>query len=100
MPKRSIRSQRGLQVQYQAAYFKDEDGWYAVQALDFPGAVSQGKTLKEARYMIRDAMELLAEYLLEEGKPLPQPKPRAKAPDADLVEPVTLLVQVLARAAS
>jgi predicted RNase H-like HicB family nuclease len=43
------------------------------EALDFPGAVTQGFDLSDARLMISSAMEDLAQSLLEEGKPLPAP---------------------------
>ena len=64
-------------LEYRAAYFKSE-GWYIVELVDFPGVVSQGKTLSSARMMIRDALKLMAEYLVEAGKPLPRPNRRAK----------------------
>src|SRR5450759_1977539 len=63
------------------------------EALDFPGAVTQGFDLPDARLMIASAMEDLAQCLLEEGKPLPTPDPDAAA-DADLVELVPLSVHV------
>jgi predicted RNase H-like HicB family nuclease len=59
------------------------------EALDFPGAVSQGFDLPDARLMIASAMEDLAQGLLEEGKPLPVPNPEATS-DADLIELVPL----------
>jgi predicted RNase H-like HicB family nuclease len=43
------------------------------EALDFPGAVTQGFDLADARLMIISALEDLAQALLEEGKPLPVP---------------------------
>ena len=43
------------------------------EALDFPGAVTQGFDLPDARLMIASALEDLAQVLLEEGKPLPVP---------------------------
>jgi predicted RNase H-like HicB family nuclease len=64
------------------------------EALDFPGAVSQGFDLPDARLMIASAMEDLAQILLEEGKPLPTPNPDAAAVDADLIELVPLSVHV------
>jgi predicted RNase H-like HicB family nuclease len=64
------------------------------EALDFPGAVTQGFDLPDARLMIASAMEDLAQLLLEEGKPLPVPNPAAAAPDADLIELVPLSVHV------
>jgi predicted RNase H-like HicB family nuclease len=41
------------------------------EALDFPGAVSQGFDLPDARLMIASALEELAQSLLEEGSPCP-----------------------------
>jgi len=64
------------------------------EALDFPGAVSQGFDLADARLMISSALEDLAQMLLEEGKPLPRPNPDASAPDADLIELAPLSVEV------
>jgi predicted RNase H-like HicB family nuclease len=81
-------------LEYHAAYYKQESGWYVVELLDFPGVVSQGKTLKSARWMIRDALKLMAECYVEEGKPLPQPSPKARAPNADFCEPVRLSIRV------
>jgi len=62
------------------------------EALDFPGAVTQGFDLPDARLMIASALEDLALALLEEGKPLPVPSGDAHSPDADLVELVPLSV--------
>jgi predicted RNase H-like HicB family nuclease len=64
------------------------------EALDFPGAVTQGFDLPDARLMIASAMEDLAQLLLEEGKPLPTPSVDAAAPDASLIELVPLSVHV------
>lgn len=64
------------------------------EALDFPGAISQGFDLPDARLMIASAMEDLAQLLLEEGKPLPTPNPGALAPDADLIELLPLSIHV------
>jgi predicted RNase H-like HicB family nuclease len=66
------------------------------EALDFPGAMTQGFDLPDARLMIASAMEDLAQCLLEEGKPLPTPDPNASA-DADLIELLPLTVYVGAR---
>jgi predicted RNase H-like HicB family nuclease len=56
------------------------------EALDFPGAVTQGFDLADARLMIASALEDLAQILLEEGKALPTPDPNATDPEADLIE--------------
>jgi predicted RNase H-like HicB family nuclease len=68
-------------------------GMVVAEALDFPGAVTQGFDLADARLMIASAMEDLAHCLLEEGKPLPIPNPGATG-DADLIELVPLSVHV------
>jgi predicted RNase H-like HicB family nuclease len=74
-------------LEYHAAYTRDqESGWYIAEVLDFPGALSQGRTLRSARKMIRDALRLLAECLVEEGKPLPRPDPRARDKKAEFME--------------
>jgi len=64
------------------------------EVLDFPGVVSQGFDLADARLMIASALEDMAQMHLEEGKPLPVPNPDAAAPDADLVELMPLTVEV------
>lgn len=56
------------------------------EALDFPGAVTQGFDLPDARLMIAGALENLAQALLEEGKPLPVPSEDAHNPGADRID--------------
>jgi predicted RNase H-like HicB family nuclease len=86
-------------LHYHVAFYLPADGEKMViaEALDFPGAVSQGFDLADARLMIASAMEDLSMLLLEEGKPLPKPDPNAAAPDADLIELIPLSVEVGAR---
>ena len=62
------------------------------EALDFPGAVTQGFDLADARLIIASAMEDLVRCLLEECRPLPTPDPDATG-DAGLVELVPLWVR-------
>ena len=64
------------------------------KVLDFPGGVSQGFDLADARSMIRSALEDLAQTWVELGKPLPQPDPNASDPDADLIEVVSVSIPV------
>jgi antitoxin HicB len=45
-----------------------------------PGAGSQGETVDEALEMTREAIELMIEALMEDGKPVPE--------DADAIESV------------
>ena len=83
-------------LEYHAAYYRDaaDDTWISVEVLDFPGVVTQGRTLDKARRMLRDALGMMADYFLETGKPLPRPDPRVSDPEAFLIEPVYLGVRV------
>ncbi|MEX2286468.1 MAG: type II toxin-antitoxin system HicB family antitoxin [Planctomycetaceae bacterium] len=81
-------------LNYHAAYYRQDNGWYIAKVLDFPGALSQGKTLRSARRMIRDALRLLAECSIEEARPLPVPDPRAKDKRADFQEMLPLHVRI------
>lgn len=74
-------------LRYHVAFYlpKTTGEMVVAEALDFPGAVTQGFDLPDARLMIASAMEDLAQLLLEEGRPLPVPNPAAVA-DADLIE--------------
>jgi predicted RNase H-like HicB family nuclease len=99
----SPRHKRGAQLKYDGhmlryhvAFFLPQapGGMVVAEALDFPGAVSQGFDLPDARLMIASAMEDLAQLLLEDGKPLPTPTADAPPSDADLIELVPLSVHV------
>ncbi len=81
-------------VRYHVAFYlpKRPSQMVVAEALDFPGAVSQGFDLQYARVMITSALEDLAQLLLEQGKPLPPPNPQAADPEADLVELVPVSV--------
>jgi hypothetical protein len=60
--------------------------------LDFPGEVTQGFDLPDARLMIASALDDLAQELLQEGKPLPVPSEDTHDVEADLIELVPLSV--------
>ena len=78
-------------ITYKAMFIFDEDGVHA-EVLDFPGAISCGKDLDEARRMVASALEDMAETYVLMGRPLPLPDPSISDPEADLVEPVHLLL--------
>jgi len=82
-------------LRYHVAFYlsRGDSKMVVAEALDFPGAVTQGFDLADARLMIASALEDLAQVLLEEGKPLPMPDPEASASDADLIELVPLSVE-------
>lgn len=49
---------------------RDEDGMYIAECPAVPGCVSQGKTEKEARKNIQDAIKECIEVRAEKGMPL------------------------------
>lgn len=75
-------------LQYHVAFYlpRGEERMVVAEVLDFPGAVSQGFDLADARDMIASALEEMAEAYLNEGKPLPTPSSAASDPDADYME--------------
>lgn len=81
-------------LRYHVAFYlpRSNGEMVVAQAIDFPGAVTQGFDLPDARLMIASALEDLAQSLLEEGKALPVPAADASAPEADLIELVPLSV--------
>jgi predicted RNase H-like HicB family nuclease len=52
---------------------KDIDSDFGVDFPDFPGCVSAGATLDEARHMAQEALELHIGGMVEDGEPLPAP---------------------------
>jgi predicted RNase H-like HicB family nuclease len=83
---------------YKAMYQFHDDGVQA-RVLDFPGAISCGADLEEARRMLAGALVDMAETHLLLGKPLPRPDPSCTEPDADLEEPIYLLLNAASHVA-
>ena len=80
-------------LEYHAAYYPIEDGWFLVRVLDFPGVLSQGRNIEHARKMIKDALCLMAEHKLEKDERLPRPNPRARDKKAARVEGIKLRIR-------
>jgi predicted RNase H-like HicB family nuclease len=82
-------------LRYQVAYYlpRGGDRMVVAEVLDFPGVLSQGFDLADARLMIASALEDIAQMHLEEGKALPVRSPDATAADADLIELLPLSVE-------
>jgi predicted RNase H-like HicB family nuclease len=76
---------------YKAMYKFLESGVHA-EVLDFPGAITYGETLQEARRLLASALVDMAETALLRGEPLPQPDPSCTDPEADVEEPIHLLL--------
>ena len=74
---------------YKAAY-QFVDGGVHAHVVDFPGAITCGSDLPEARLLLASALRDLAELCLERGELLPVPDSSQSDPDADVEEPLYL----------
>ena len=78
---------------YKAMYKFLDQGVHA-EVLDFPGTITFGGTLEEARQLLASALVDMAETNLLRGEPLPQPDPTCIDREADLEEPIHLRSQL------
>jgi predicted RNase H-like HicB family nuclease len=76
---------------YKAMYKFLDTGVHA-EVLDFPGTITCGTTLEEARQLLASALVDMAETNLLRGEPLPQPNSSLSDVEADLEEPIHLLL--------
>jgi predicted RNase H-like HicB family nuclease len=76
---------------YKAAYITIPEGVHA-EVVDFPGVITFGKDLNEARRMLASALVDMAETNLLLGKALPVPDPNYSHADADLQERIRLVL--------
>src|SRR6516165_7029535 len=83
---------------YKAMYKYLDKGVHA-EVLDFPGVITFGADLEEARRMLASALVDMSETNLLLGEPLPLPDPNRTYPDADLEEPIHLLLTAASRVA-
>jgi predicted RNase H-like HicB family nuclease len=74
------------------AMYKFVDGVVHGDVLDFPGTITVGKDLDNAREMLASALADMAETNLLAGEPLPRPDPSLTDSEADIEEPIHLLL--------
>lgn len=60
-----------LHAQYVCTFRPEPEGGYTVRCPAFPGLVSDGRTLEEARRNAREALELCIEMYRKKGRALP-----------------------------
>lgn len=77
---------------YKASYKFVDDAVHA-EVLDFPGAITCGRDLDEARRLLAGALVDLAESSLALGEKLPVPDPSLSESASDLEEPIHLILQ-------
>ena len=76
---------------YKAMYKFTDDGVHG-EVLDFPGAITCGKDLAEARRLLAGALVDMAETSLLEGESLPVPNSLITDAESDLEEPIHLIL--------
>jgi predicted RNase H-like HicB family nuclease len=80
---------------YIALIHKDADSDYGVSFPDFPGAITAGKTLDEARAMAAEALALHVEGMVADREAVPEPSSlEAVMSDPDNRDGVAILVGV------
>lgn len=63
-----------MDLQYTLEVRHDEDGWFA-RVLELPGCMTWAHTFEELGPMIEDAQRGWIEDALENGDPVPEPRP-------------------------
>lgn len=76
---------------YRAMYKFLDEGVHA-EVLDFPGVITCATNLEEARRLLASALVDMAETNLQLGEALPKPDPSSTDPEADIEEPIYLLI--------
>lgn len=74
------------------AMYKFLDNGVHGEVLDFPGVITFGHDLGEARRLLAGALVDMAETNLMLGEALPTPDPSKADQDGDLVEPIHLIL--------
>ncbi len=59
------------QITYTAVLTPGEDGWVCAQIAEVPEAISQGRSVEEAKVNVTEALELALAWRREEGEALP-----------------------------
>ena len=76
---------------YKAMYKFLDQGVHA-EVLDFPGTITWGENLEDARRLLASALVDMAETNVLRGEVLPKPDPSCTDAEADLEEPIYLLL--------
>ncbi|HUB53221.1 MAG TPA: type II toxin-antitoxin system HicB family antitoxin [Terracidiphilus sp.] len=71
--RRESSSGKGGNLEFIAYLHKDKNSDYGVSFPDFPGCITAGSTLEEARRMAVDALTLHIEGMREDGEEIPAP---------------------------
>ena len=82
-------------MDYLAYLHKDRNSDFGVSFPDFPGCITAGRTLEEARGMAAEALALHIAGMVEDGETIPEPSTLdALAEDPAMKHAVAFLVHV------
>ena len=81
---------------YKAMYKFLERGVHG-EVLDFPGTITFAEHLERARLSLANALVDMADTNLITGEPLPVPNSQLTDPEADLEEPIHLILTAASR---
>jgi predicted RNase H-like HicB family nuclease len=83
---------------YVALLRKQPDSDFGVDFPDFPGCITAGETLEDARRMAAEALQLHIEGMIEDGDPIPAPSRLDEImTDPDHRDGVAVLIDALIR---
>ncbi len=80
------------------AMYRFVNGGVHTEVLDFHGAIICAESLPEAKPLLVEALVNMAKTSLLLDEPLPRPDSSCTDPDADLEEPIHLLLTAVSRA--
>lgn len=86
-------------ITYRAMYKFLPEGVHA-EVLDFPGVMTCADDLGTARRLLASALQDMAEEALTAGESLPTPNASATSSEADLEEPIYLLLSAATNVAT
>lgn len=72
-----------------AVVFEQTRNNYCAYAPDVPGCISTGKNWLHMQMMIREALTVHIESMLEDGEPVPEQRMSIEGAMADYIEPLT-----------
>jgi predicted RNase H-like HicB family nuclease len=78
-----------LHAQYTCSFRPEPEGGYSVRCSSFPGLITSGRDIEDARRQAREALELCIAVYQEKGWALPTPDAEPRTTIKELV-PVTL----------
>ncbi len=83
-------------MDYVAIIHQDHDSDFGVSFPDFPGCITAGRTLNEAREMAREALIAHIQVMLDAGEDVPKPSPLDEVMNnPDFCDGVAFLVTVV-----